>query len=267
MYLELVRMFIKRHIRLALGVGLLIGLLAGGMGVMFPDMAIDDAGSVASSWPPMMKTLFGDPLAGFTDIYAWLELEIFHVTLWMVMGTLASILASHIVAQEAEQKTLDVLLSIPLSRNMILTSRLLALSVLLMVTALPIAVGCCAAVAVRGFPLVVGSIVLSVTAGVLLSFVLATLTLLISIWNPHQISAAAIAMGIAGALFFIEEMLIPVMPWLDPVSYFNPFHWYNTSDILIRGILSPWPLLGLLAISSVCMLLSVVAFTTRDAPA
>jgi ABC-2 type transport system permease protein len=259
-------MFIKRHIRLALGVGMLVGCLAGGLGAMFPDMAVGDASSVASSWTPLMKALFGDPLAGFTNIYAWLDLQIFHVTLWMVFGTLASILASRIVAQEAEQKTLDVLLSIPLSRGMILTSRLLGLGVLLAMAALPVIAGCFVAVAVQELAVLLGLIVLSVTTCVLLSLVLAMMTLLISIWKPRQIPAVAIAMSIAGSLFFTEEMLVPVLPWLGSLSYINPFHWYNTGDILIRGILSPWPILGLLVISLVCMMFSIAAFTICDAP-
>lgn len=266
MDMELVRMYLKRYFGLALVVGLLVGLVAGGLGVMFPEMSINDANAVASSWPPVMKALFGDPLAGFTNIYAWLDLEIFHVTYWMILGTLAAILASRIVAQEAELRTLDVLLCIPRSRSMILTSRLLALSLLMIVAGLSVAAGCCAGIAIRGLPVDVNVIALSTLAGVLLTLVLANITLLISIWIPRQIPAVAISMGVAGMLFFIEEMLIPIMPSLDRISFFNPFHWYETGDILIRGVLSPWPLLILLLMALGCAGLSLVTFTLRDAP-
>jgi ABC-2 type transport system permease protein len=267
MDMELVRMYLKRYLGLTLVVGLLVGLTAGGLGIMFPEMSVNDASSVASSWPPMMKALFGDPLAGFTDIYAWLDLEIFHVTFWMVLGTLAAILASRIVAQEAELRTLDVLLCIPRSRSAILTSRLLGLSVLMVMAGLSVAAGCCAGIAVRGLPVDVNVIALSTAAGVLLTLVLANITLLVSIWIPRQIPAVAISMGAAGMLFFTEEMLIPIMPWLDRASFLNPFHWYDTGDILIRGMVSPWPLLVLLVMALGCGGLSLVTFTLRDAPA
>jgi ABC-2 type transport system permease protein len=267
MNLELARMFLKRHFSVALIVGLLVGVLAGGLGAMFPEMAAVDARSVAETWPPLMRHLFGDPFAGFTNIYAWLNLQVFHITLWTALGVLASILASRIVAWEAEKKTLDVLLSIPLSRAAILISRLLALILLTSMAALPIAAACGLAVAIRGVPLNIGAIVLATMEGVLLSLVLAAMALLISILIPRQTPAIAGAMGAAGMLFITNEVLIHVMPWLDYVSFLNPFHWYSAGDILIRGVFSPWPLLALSAMTMIYAVISILLFTIRDAPA
>ena len=267
MDMELVGMFLKRHFRVALIVGLLVGVLAGGLGAMFPDMAPADAQSVAETWPPLMRNLFGDPFAGFTNIYAWLNLQVFHITLWTALGVLASILASRILAWEAEKKTLDVLLSIPRSRAVILISRLLALILLTTMSAVPIAVACGLVVAARGTAVKIGAIALSSMEGVLLSIVLATMTLLISILIPRQTPTIAGAMGAAGMLFLTEEVLVHALPWLDSVSFLNPFHWYAAGDILIRGELSLGPVLALSAISLIFCIISIIVFTFRDAPA
>lgn len=214
----------------------------------------------------MMRELFGDPLAGFTNVYAWLELEVFHVTFWAVMVTLAAILASRIVAWEAEHRTLEVLLSVPQSRFAIVMSRWLAILLLLGLAALPVLVGSLTAVIALGLPLRANAIGLALGEGLLLSVVFASVALLVSMWVPRQIATVAATISLAAAGFLVETMLVPMVPALLPLSYVNPFHWYASADILVRGDFSAWPPLALAIMSAACIALSLAAFTARDIP-
>ena len=90
----------------------------------------------------MMKDIFGDPIFGFTDIYGWLQLELFHITFWALFGIFAAFLASNIVAKEYESKTIDLLLSTPVSRTELVVNRLIGLIILLIIAILPTVIGC-----------------------------------------------------------------------------------------------------------------------------
>jgi len=113
---ELISMFIKRHFSISMITGLCAGVLVFFLAIIFPETNVQDAELISSNWPQIMKDLFGDPIYAFTNIYGWLHLEIYHITFWLIFGILASILASYIIAKEIEDKTMDILVSTPVSK-------------------------------------------------------------------------------------------------------------------------------------------------------
>ena len=86
---RLYALFLRRNVRLAAIVSVCSGLLFYLLAVLFPASDPHEAEIVSASWPDIMKDLFGDPAFAFADIYAWLNLQVFHITSWAMYGVCA----------------------------------------------------------------------------------------------------------------------------------------------------------------------------------
>jgi ABC-2 type transport system permease protein len=263
---ELFLRFLSRNLRLCTFVAAGSGLLAFFLATIFPEMDRAGAVAVATSWPPLMKKMFGDPLLAFTNVYAWLHLQVFHITFWLIYGGLASLLASRILAAEAEEKTLDILLSVPISRTGIVLSRLLALSLLSALSSIPVIVGCGLGIWALGIPLHLEPLILATSAGVLLALVMAALTLFASVWVPRQTHCILTVLGLVGLLFLLEEMLVELVPALRSVAVLNPFRYYGAAEILVHDAGAGWGPLVLFSIFLGLVAFSMVGFARRDIP-
>lgn len=260
----LLRMFLFRHAKLAVVVAVATGLLCFFLTVLFPDMPSGEAATVSASWPPVVRDLFGDPLLGFTDVHAWLHLQIFNITFWVIYGVFAAILAAGIVAGETERRTIDILLSCPIRRSSVLASQLAAVFLLLALAVLPAFAGCIAGLFALGSNVRVGNLLVTGAEGVLLSFSLAAVTLLISVFAPDQVLCASLAVAAFGLLFFVDSVLVRLIPELESYAFLNPFHFYDADGALICGAPQVLNLFALFAFGMAAAIAAALAFARRD---
>ena len=266
MNVELIQMFIRQHIKLTAAVGLGTGVLSAFLVALFPDMSSSDAVVIAESWPSLAKDIFGEPLLGFCEIHGWANLQVFHITSWVIYSGLAALLTSCVVAKEIENKTLDVLLSCPVSRAEIVMSRMVAVLVLLGFAVLPLFAG-------TGFGMLLAkqpphlSLIFGASIHVLLlAFVGGTLTLLFTIIVPKRIPCIIATIVVFFTSFFFEAVLVPLLPFLKRFSCLNLFHFYEADYILLEGtfIWTAPLVLGLAGILFILVALSL--FYRRDIP-
>lgn len=261
---ELMLNFVKRNWRLSFIVTVSMALITLLLVTIFPDMPFEDALAVADSWPQIMKDLFGDPIYSFTDIYGWLYLEIFHITYWIAFGVLASILAANIVAKEIEGNTIDILLSYPITRSGLIISRMITVIMIMLISTIFILLICILGILTTGFPINFKLIVQTSLMGFIISMIFASLSLFISVWTSQQTLSVFFTLGMMGFFFMYEEALAKLYPYLDTISFLNPFHYYKPGSILIHhsfSILNPTLLLLFFLIFS---FLSILFFRRKD---
>ncbi|MDD5486714.1 MAG: ABC transporter permease subunit [Dehalococcoidales bacterium] len=232
---ELIWSFLRKFRRHTLIISLSAGLLIFVLMMMFPAMDTSNAEVISASWPQLMKDMFGDPLAGFSDIYGWLELELFHLTFWVIFGVFASFLAANIIAKEYENKTIDLILSTPISRMELIVNRLIGLSILLFVSIIPVIIGCILGIIVLGLDIQPAPLLVASLNGFLLCLLYASVGLLISIFVHSQTFSILLSLVVFGLFFLFSKMLIPVIPALKSIAAISPFHYYDTANILIRN--------------------------------
>jgi ABC-type transport system involved in multi-copper enzyme maturation permease subunit len=261
---ELVCMFIRRHLTISLVVAIGSGVLAFCLALLFPETRLEDAANISESWPKIMKDLFGDPIHGFTDIYGWLNLQVFHITFWAIFGVFASFLASNIVATEVERKTIDTLLSCCVTRSEVIVSRLIGLATILTLSVIPFFLGCLLAIFILDQPLQLVALLAACISGLLLFLVFAATTLLISVYIPYQTPSLIITWGLFGFLFLFKEAITKLVPALENFAYISPYHYYRTGDILLRNTYfwSDWVVL--LCVSITFASLAALYFSRRD---
>jgi ABC-2 type transport system permease protein len=229
-------------------------------------MPADDAVNISLSWPKLMKDLFGDPIYGFTDVYGWLNLEVFHMTFWMVFGVYSSIIASRIVAKEIEENTVDILLSYPVTRTGLVLSRLTAAAIILALATLLTFAFTVIGLVILGMPVKLGILAAAFLSGFLLCLAFGGVSLLVSVFIPQQSYTLFITIGIMFAMFAYDELLIKVISFLEYLPFLSLFHYYRPNEILIHGSISavnPMILLGYFALFS---LAAIALFKRRDIP-
>jgi ABC-2 type transport system permease protein len=261
---EAFRLFFRRNLFISVMVGLGMGIITLFLTTIFPATDIKNAEVISSTWPPIMKDLFGDPIYAFTNIYGWLYLQIFHITFWVVYGVLSAILASRIVAVEIEKKTIDILLSTTLTRSQLVLSCFSALFIILCLSILPTFIGALMGITLKGFPIHWSELILTFLIGFLLTLNIASITLLISIFKPGQIFSLFSTLGILGIMFLYTESLTKMVPFINNLSFLSLFHFYRPDEILIHNnffILNP---IILIIISVIFLFASIIVFTKRD---
>jgi ABC-2 type transport system permease protein len=231
---ELIWFFLRKFRKHVLIISLSSGLLMFLLTLMFPSMDTGSAEMISTNWPQLMKDIFGDPIFGFTDIYGWLQLELFHITFWALFGIFAAFLASNIVAKEYENKTIDLLLSTPVSRTALVMNRLIGLVILLILAILPTVLGCVLGIVTLNLEIKLLPLLTASFSGLLLCLVFAAITLLVSILTRTQTISILIGLAIFGFCFLFSYIIIPVIPALKGIAVISPFHYYDTAAILIR---------------------------------
>ena len=261
---KLISQFIRRNIKLTLIFAASAGVLAFFLVLLFPETGQMQAAQVYSNWPQVMKDLFGDPAAALSDVYGWLNLQVFHITFWVLYGVLGAMLAVRIAAQEIEEKTIDILLSLPLSRTEIMFGRLTATVALLAVSIPPVAAGCGLGIAVLGQPLKPGLLLAVSVNGLGLALVIASVTLLVSVFFPSQTSSIFISLGTLALMFLYTQVAVKLVPFLKGLAFLSPFHYYSPERILIHQSVSLGNTLILMALAAALSLVAVKVFERRD---
>lgn len=193
---QLYIMFLRRNIRLVGIVSICSGLLFYLLAIIFPDMDPHEAGLISASWPDMMKDLFGDPALAFADIYAWLNLQVFHITFWAIYGVCAAILGTRIIAREMEEKTLEILLSYPVSRAEVVMSGTAGVCTLMLLGIIPGIIGCGLGVLSSGGELHLSVITQAAVACLLVSLVCAAITVLMSACGGGQTLSVSLSLAV-----------------------------------------------------------------------
>ncbi|MBN2534200.1 MAG: ABC transporter permease subunit [Spirochaetales bacterium] len=261
---ELILNFLKRNSKLSLIVTIIMALIILLLVTIFPNMPADNAVNVSNSWPQIMKDLFGDPVYGFTDIYGWLYLQIFHITYWLAFGLLGAILAAHIVAKEVEENTIDILLSYPITRSSLVISRIITVTIIMIIVTIGMIFICAVGILIAGYPVYMILIIQVSLAGFLLSMIFVSISLFISIWAFQQTLSVFFTLGVMGFFFMYEEVLVKLHPFLDKLSFFNPFHYYQPGEILIHKSFSIRNSICMLAYFLFFFILSLLFFNRRD---
>ncbi|HEY3422955.1 MAG TPA: ABC transporter permease subunit [Methanocellaceae archaeon] len=211
---------------------------------------------------PSFKALIGDEALSVTTYGGFLGIEVLSY-MGIVLGAYIAFLTASFVAGEVEQKTSDLLLSLPVSRENVIISRFLALipivALIMLAMLAAIYVGALyvnATVQIEWFAiamLYMGIFVLAVAAA----------SLFISALMSDGRTAALISIGVLLAMYLIENIgsMVTGIDWLRALSL---FHYLKLNTIAVSHVVN-WTSLGVLvAFTIVFLVLSVIAFKRRD---
>lgn len=216
---------------------------------------------VLDKLPSFIRDLVGDKMklttpAGFFSIQPF---SMFAPLLFFVFGVGK---AGDAVAGEHDRQTLDLLLSLPVSRPRIVLEKLTAIGASLFLLGIIFWTGMAVGSKIFSVSLHLGHLAEAILSCCLLGCFFASMTLCLSCLFLRKRIAAAIVGGFAAVTYLINAYA-PMVVELRPFRNFSPFYYYNGAEPLINGM-NPVHAFVLLMFCVLFSVLAVVFFKKVD---
>jgi ABC-2 type transport system permease protein len=212
---------------------------------------------------PTMKAFLGD-LADLTTFSGFITAEVFSY-MGIVLGAYVAFLTASFAAGEIEQKSSELMLSLPVSRQKVLLSRFATLLPIIVVLMVAMLLGIVAGAGYVGETIDVARFACGMlfTAGFLLA--VGGGSLLLSAIMSNGRNAAFASIGILLAMFLVENIgsMVTSIDWARRLSL---FHYAKVSGFIADPAAQiAWSSLGILLVVAVVFLaLAVIAYKRRD---
>ncbi len=212
--------------------------------------------------PEAFRAMFASSGADMSTPVGYIQVELlsFMGPILLLLYTVTS--GSGALAGEEDRRTMDLLLSAPVSRTKVVLSKLAA-----MVAGTALLAGVLALAAIvegswADMDLPVGNIVAAMVHLGLLGLVFGTLALAVGgVTGQPGLSRAMPA--VVAVLAYVLNGLAPIVDWLEPYQKLSPFYQYIGHDPLRHG-LSTSSVLVAVATVAVLTAVAVVGFRRRD---
>lgn len=204
-------------------------------------------------------------MGGSSDFFSpigFINSQIFFIMLPMILGILAIALGAGLLAREEQDKTIESLLSRPVSRTKLLASKALTGTIILLLVAL---IGLITTiVTAKIVDLEVSTSVLIQTTFVcfLLTLTFGAVAYLLTATGKARSASIGIATFVALGGYIIGS-LAGTVSWLSTPSKLFPFHYYQ-SEAILRSTYNWNNVWYFVVVIVICSLLSWLVFRRRD---
>ena len=200
--------------------------------------------------PEAMRSLFATTGADMSTPVGYLQVELLSFMGPLVLMLYTVTAGSAAVAGEEDRRTMDLLLSAPISRSRVVVEKLLAM---------------CAGVvllAAVGVGLPWGKVTAAMLHMALLALVFGALALAVGGVTGHATLSRAVP-AVVAVVAYVVNGLAPIVSWLEPFQKLSPFYQYVGHDPLRHGV--AWTSVGV-AVATVVVLgvIAVLGFRRRD---
>ena len=180
----------------------------------------------------------------------------------LVGGYIAFVTASFL-SGEIEQKTIDLLLSLPIKRETLVLWRFAVLVLIVALLMITVFVAILVGGRLAGLSTSPGWLACTLVFLGLFALAFGAISLLISALMSDGMQAAIISIGLLFVMYFLETIGESV-PSLDVIRDLSLFHYANVKDILISHTISFVNIGVLLVVLVVFLALATFAFKMRD---
>lgn len=234
------------------------------MVLVFPSIArIQMAQEYIDAMPPFLKAFIGQDLLDITTLEGFMTVEFFNTTWLLIMGVFSCLFAGALVAEETESRTLEILLSTPLTRTRFVASKFAGFLTLLALLALVSFLSLSLGMAQIGERIEARLMVYAFLTGTLCVATIGS----IALWLSCLLNRQRRAVGAAIVVFMLLYMFSVVAAFLEhyPVlGYLSLMHYYDASKIFRQQAMS-WPDMAiLLGVLSAMFAASIVTFQRKE---
>lgn len=211
---------------------------------------------------PTFKALLGDVAMSMGTFAGFMSMEVFSY-MGIVLGAYIIFMAASFVAGEIEQKSSELLLSLPVRRETIILSRYAALLPVIAIIVLAELAAIYAGGKYIGEDASIRWFAYSMLFMGLFMAAVGAMSLLISSLMNDGKRAALVSIGILLAMFLVENIgsMVTSIDWARRLSL---FHYLKMSSIVLNHEVV-WANAGVLVVVAVvCLVLAVVVFRQRD---
>lgn len=187
----------------------------------------------AEDLPEGVRALVGD--TDFTSPAGYLNGELFAIMVPLLFLIVTIAMGARAIAGEEERGTMDLLMSMPLSRTRMLLEKVAAGLVLVATLGIVLLLALLVGAAATDMNLPVSRLISVTVMTVALAFPFGGIALVVGCATGRRAAALGAASSAAVAAYVVNA-LAPLTQGLEPIRGLSPFAWYGSSEVLRRGL-------------------------------
>lgn len=182
----------------------------------------------------------------------------------VIVGIYAFVFGSGAVAREAEQGTMELLFSHPMTRYQLIASKFTSFVAIAAILVVATLAGIGAGLLVIGMRLDILRLIMAFAQGGMAIITIAAYSLLLSCLLLDSRKAMAVAGGLTAALYLLS-LLGPLLGSFDWLTRFSLFYYFQPLEIVVRGELSFTTFMVYGGVTLLCLAAALVVFQRRKA--
>ena len=246
-------------------VTLILSLLFSGMAAMYSGMY------------PAFKDMMGDLtetgsldqfafIPGYEDMSSYvgfLNIEMYQIFWVLILGIIIGFIAASIIAKEIESKTIDLLMSNPVSRKQIIFERFVGLIPMVLI------INFSAMFVLLGMTVLINeslnfwNLLLTHITSLPYFFAVVAIGLFISTLVDEKMKASIITMAIIVGMFILDS-IAHMIPDYDYIGFLSLKNYYNPYDSLKYGDVDVIGQIILISFTVILLIITMIYFQHRD---
>jgi len=195
--------------------------------------------------------------------FGFLNIELYQIFWILILGILIGFISASIISREIEAKTIDLLMSNPISKKQIIIEKFLGLIPMILIINFSTFFAVCAITIAINEDINFGYLFMTHVVSTPYFLAVASIGMLISVIIDEKMKASIIMISIIVGMFVIKSISI-MSPNNKFLGYFSLTHYFNPYDILKAGIVDAVGVVVLIVIVLECLLLTMFIFERRD---
>jgi len=212
-------------------------------------------------FPEEILKAFNMDIASMDSAFGWLKSEGF-VFLLLIIGAYSGILGSNILSKEENDKTIEYLNSLPITRNKIIITKIITGLIYVILMTLIIGVFNYIGLSLSGSFDKKAYILLSITP-ILPSIIIFSLCLFLSTFTHKTKKMIGISLGIV-FISYILNTLSSIDKSVDFLKFFSIFTLADTRNIIINTKINPIMIIISILITLFFIILSIIHYNKKE---
>jgi len=231
---------------------------------IFPSITkIQMAQDYIEALPAFLKAFLGQEIIDITTLEGFLTVEYFNTTWLLIMGVFSCLFAGALIAEETEKKTLEILLSAPVTRTRFIISKFAGFLTLLVFLSAVSYLGIYLGLLQIGEDIDQRLMVYIFLSGTICIATIGSIGLFLSCLFNEQRRAVGAAIAVF-FLLYIFNLITLLLEQYPILKYFSLFQYYDASKIFKQQAIH-WPDMAiLLGAFSVLFGASIVTFRRKQ---
>ncbi len=192
-----------------------------------------EMGNIADAFPEAFQKMFR--MQDYTSEVGYLSTELFSAALPLIFLAVAMSWGARLTTEEEDERTADLLFTLPFSRTHYLTTRFAATSIVLLIISTSLFVTLAIGTRLLDFSLALTTFLTGTWTLFLLGVLFASGAAFIGAVSGRRSAALGTAITLAIG-FFVLYSLAPLVDAIDATMPFNPLQWTIGTQPLMNGV-------------------------------
>ena len=253
----------KDYKRTTIIITLLFAVMAAMYSGMFPAFKDVLGGMIESGGADAFANFFGPAAFDMGTYVGFINLELYQIFWMVILGILLGFIAASQISKEIEGKTIDLLMSNPISRKQIVFEKFIGLIPLVLIINFMTMLSVMGTTAAIGESLSFSNLFLTHLVSIPYLLAIVSIGILLSIIIDEKMKASIIFIAVFIGMYVLES-ISKIVPDYEALGYVSITHYFVPYDPLKFGTVDLSGVFVLIGVITACLVISMILFEHKD---